>query len=304
MAAETVLQVRSPLEILRANARRGLNGVWVFARRYPLAAFGGTIAVLMILSSVAGPFVLPLKDFRSPDIPNAREEPGREHFLGTDLLGRDVLARLLHGGRNSYRVAFAAVTLGIGGALLWGVASGYIGGRFDLVSQRFLEVFQAFPSVLLALVAATAFGRGMWTVIIVMTINFIAWSTRVLRAQAIGVRGMTYVEAARAIGASPLRIMVFHVLPQCWAPTIIIFSASLGTAIYLEAVFGFIGVGVPPPTPTWGQIMGDVSFLLRPPWWVVFYPGLAITLVVLGFNLLGDGIRDALDPRLRGATIA
>ena len=303
MAAEAI-QVRSTLGTLSANVRRGLKGVGVFARRYPLAAFGGTIAILMILVGVAGPLVLPLKDFRKPDIPNARTEPGREHFFGTDLLGRDVLGRVIHGSRNSYKVAFAAVTLGVAGAILWGVASGYIGGMFDLLSQRFLEVFQAFPSVLLALVAATAFGRGLWTVVIVMTINFVAWNTRVMRAQAIGVRGMTYVEAARAIGASPLRIMAFHVVPQVWAPAIIIFSASLGTAIYLEAVFGFIGVGVPPPTPTWGQIMGDVNQLLRPPWWVVFFPGLSITLIVLGFNLLGDGIRDTLDPRLRGATAA
>jgi ABC-type dipeptide/oligopeptide/nickel transport system permease subunit len=181
---------------------------------------------------------------------------------------------------------------------LWGVACGYLGGRFDLASQRIMEILQSFPDLILAMAISMAIGTGLPAVIVAIAITRIPFGGRVIRSVAITVREMAYVEAGRASGASAFRIMRLHVLPQCVAPYLVLATTHLGVAIVIEAALGFLGVGVPPPTPTWGNMLADSITGLVPRWWLVLFPGLAITITVLAFNLLGDGIRDTLDPKL------
>ena len=227
--------------------------------------------------------------------------PNAEHLLGTDQVGRDTLSRVIYGARTSLFVAFSAVILGTTVGSLWGVACGYLRGRFDLVSQRIMEILQSFPDLILAMAISMAIGTGLPAVILAIAITRIPFGGRVIRSVALSVREMPYVEAGRASGGSAPRIMVFHVLPQCLAPYLVLATAHLGAAIVIEAALGFLGVGVPPPTPTWGNMLADSITALVPPWWLAFFPGLAITVTVLAFNLLGDGIRDTLDPRLSPA---
>jgi ABC-type dipeptide/oligopeptide/nickel transport system permease subunit len=181
---------------------------------------------------------------------------------------------------------------------LWGVACGYLRGRFDLVSQRIMEILQSFPDLILAMAISMAIGTGLQAVIFAIAITRIPFGGRVIRSVALSVREMPFVEAGRANGSSTLRVMTKHVLPQCVAPYLVLATTHLGVAIVIEAALGFLGVGVPPPTPTWGNMLADSITGLVPPWWLAFFPGLAITITVLAFNLLGDGIRDTLDPRL------
>ena len=174
---------------------------------------------------------------------------------------------------------------------LWGLACGFFGGRFDLISQRVIEFMQSFPDLILAMAIAMALGAGTWTVIVAIAITRIPFGGRVIRSVVLSVKEMPFVEAARGLGASHLRLMLRHILPQCIAPFLILATAHLGVAIIIEASLGFLGVGIPPPMPTWGNMLADsLNAGLVPPWWLVLFPGLAITLTVLAFNLLGDGI--------------
>ena len=279
--------------------RRLGRGLLDSARRSPLSAFWGVVALAVVLLAVAAPLVAPY-DPLAPNFRAMSRPPSDAHLFGTDQVGRDVLSRVIHGSRASLTVAFAAVLLGTTLGALWGLACGYFGGRFDLVSQRVIEFMQSFPDLILAMAIAMALGAGTWTVIVAIAITRIPFGGRVIRSVVLSVKEMPFVEAARGLGASHARLMFRHILPQCVAPYLILATAHLGVAIVIEASLGFLGVGIPPPTPTWGNMLADsLNAGLVPPWWLVLFPGLAITLTVLAFNLLGDGIRDMLDPRLR-----
>ena len=255
----------------------------------------------VILMALTAPLITPHDPLKA-NFRRMSKPPDAQHYFGTDQIGRDNLSRVIHGSRSSLLVAFAAVLLGTTTGSLWGLASGYIGGRFDIVSQRIIEFLQSFPDLILAMAIAMALGTGTWTVIVAIAITRIPFGGRVIRAVAFSLKGIAYVEAARSIGASTGRIMGLHILPQCVAPYLVLATTHLGVAIIIEASLGFLGVGIPPPTPTWGNMLADsLNSGLVPPWWLVFFPGLAITITVLAFNLLGDGIRDTLDPRLRGS---
>jgi ABC-type dipeptide/oligopeptide/nickel transport system permease subunit len=185
---------------------------------------------------------------------------------------------------------------------LWGLACGYFGGRFDMFSQRMIEFLQSFPDLILAMAIAMALGGGMTTVIVAIAITRIPFGGRVIRSVVLSLKEMQYVEAARGIGASHRRMMFRHILPQCVAPYLILATTISASPSSSRRRSAFLGVGIPPPTPTWGNMLCDaLNSGLVPPWWLVFFPGAAITLTVLAFNLLGDGIRDLLDPRLRGS---
>jgi ABC-type dipeptide/oligopeptide/nickel transport system permease subunit len=228
--------------------------------------------------------------------------PSELNAFGTDQVGRDLLSRVIHGSRTSLTVAISAVLLGTTLGALWGLACGFFGGRFDLISQRIIEFMQSFPDLILAMAIAMALGAGTGTVIVAIAITRVPFGGRVIRSVVLSVREMPFVEAARGLGASNSRLMFRHILPQCVAPYLILATTHLGVAIIIEASLGFLGVGIPPPTPTWGNMLADsLNAGLVPPWWLVLFPGLAITITVLAFNLLGDGIRDMLDPRLRGS---
>ena len=287
--------------IERSRQRSVTGGMRSFIRRSPLSAFWGCIAAAVILMALAAPVLAPYEPLKS-DFRAMSKPPNERHYFGTDQIGRDVLSRVIHGSRASLAVAFGAVLFGTTLGALWGLASGYFGGRFDIFSQRIIEFLQSFPDLILAMAIAMALGAGFGTVIVAIAITRIPFGGRVIRAVVLSLKELSYVEAARGLGASHLRIMARHILPQCVAPYLILATTHLGVAIIIEAALGFLGVGIPPPTPTWGNMLADsLNAGLIPPWWLVLFPGLAITITVLAFNLLGDGIRDMLDPRLRRA---
>jgi peptide/nickel transport system permease protein len=291
-----------PARIAQASLlRRTCRGLVTFTRRSPLSAFWGCIAAGIIVISIAAPVFAPYEPLKA-DFRNMTKPPSERHYFGTDQIGRDTLSRVIYGGRVSLTVAAAAVLFGTTAGALWGLASGYLGGRFDIISQRLIEFLQSFPDLILAMAIAMALGAGTGTVIVAIAITRIPFGGRVIRSVVLSLKEMAYVESARGLGASKLRIMLKHILPQCMAPFLILATTHLGVAIIIEASLGFLGVGIPPPTPTWGNMLSDsLNAGLVPPWWLVLFPGLAITLTVLAFNLLGDGIRDRLDPRLRGS---
>ncbi|HMB85126.1 MAG TPA: ABC transporter permease [Methylomirabilota bacterium] len=262
-----------------------------------LSAAGGIVALLIVLVALAAPLIAP-RDPLKADFRHMNKPPSTEAFFGTDQVGRDALSRVIYGARTSLFVAFSAVLLGTTLGSLWGVACGYLGGRFDLLSQRVMEIFQSFPDLILAMAISMAIGTGLPAVIVAIAITRVPFGGRVIRSVALSVSAMPFVEAGRAAGASQLRVMALHVLPQCVAPYLVLATTHLGVAIVIEAALGFLGVGVPPPTPTWGNMLADAITGLVPQWWLVLFPGLAITVTVLAFNLLGDGIRDSLDPKL------
>ena len=285
----------------RALPLRAMQGLARFARRSPLSAFWGCIAAAILIMAVSAPLVAPYDPLKS-NFTRMSKTPNEQNWFGTDQIGRDTLSRTIHGSRISLTVAIAAVLLGTTFGAFWGLASGYFGGRFDIISQRIIEFLQSFPDLILAMAIAMALGSGTTTVIIAIAITRIPFGGRVIRSVVLSLKEMAFVEAARSLGASDMRIMMRHILPQCVAPYLILATTHLGVAIIIEASLGFLGVGIPPPTPTWGNMLSDaLNAGLVPPWWLVLFPGLAITLTVLAFNLLGDGIRDAMDPRLRNA---
>jgi peptide/nickel transport system permease protein len=299
MTATTEAQAQA---VLAPPARRGIwSGLRSILRRAPLSAFWGVIAALIVAMAVTAPAIAPYPPLKS-DFRAMTKPPTEKHWMGTDQIGRDVLSRVVYGSQTSLTVALGAVLFGTTLGALWGLACGYFGGRFDMASQRVIEFLQSFPDLILAMAIAMALGGGMATVIVAIAITRIPFGGRVIRSVVLSLKEMQYVEAARGIGAGHIRMMFRHILPQCVAPYLILATTHLGVAIVIEASLGFLGVGIPPPTPTWGNMLADsLNAGLIPPWWLVLFPGLAITLTVLAFNLLGDGIRDLLDPRLRGS---
>src|SRR5271165_2244478 len=284
-----------------SQLRRTKGGLRRFFRRSPLSAFWGCIAAAILFMALAAPVLAPYEPLKS-DFRAMSKPPDTKHYFGTDQIGRDTLSRVIYGSRASLTIAIGAVLFGTTLGALWGLASGYFGGRFDLLSQRVMEFLQSFPDLILAMAIAMALGAGFGTVIVAIAITRIPFGGRVIRSVVLSLKEMSYVEAARGLGASHTRMMLRHILPQCVAPYLILATTHLGVAIIIEASLGFLGVGIPPPTPTWGNMLADaLNGGLVPPWWLVLFPGAAITLTVLAFNLLGDGIRDVLDPRLRGA---
>jgi ABC-type dipeptide/oligopeptide/nickel transport system permease subunit len=260
---------------------------------------------VLLLIVTFGALAAPLITAYDPTQVKLRERkalPSWSHPLGTDYEGRDILTRVIYGGRVSLAVSVLSVLLGTTVGALWGVASAYIGGRFDMHSQRLLEIFMSFPPLVLAMLLVVGMGAGLWAVVIAIGITRLPFGVRVVRSVALSVKELIYVEAARAIGASHLRIMVQYIAPQCLAAYLVLATAQLGVAIVIEASLGFLGVGIPPPTPTWGNMMGGaVANVLIPHWPLVVFPGVTITLVVLAFNFFGDAIRDVCDPKLRGS---
>ena len=292
-------QTAESTSLLALRMHRTGRGLQRFVRNNTLAAIGGLIGLLLIFMALAAPLLSPF----DPIVVNMTKmvhPPDSISLFGTDRIGRDVMSRMIYGARISLFVAFLSVLIGTSGGFVWGLASGYLGGMIDNISQRFAEVLLSFPGLILAMALAMALGASMWTVIVAIGITRLAPAARVIRAVVLSVKESAYVDAARAIGANPIRVMAMHVAPQCIAPFLIVFTANLGVAIVTEASLSFLGVGIPPPAPTWGTQLGEASNHLFPPWWLVVFPGVFITVTVLAFNLFGDGLRDALDPRLRG----
>ena len=277
-----------------------LDGLRRFARSSGLGAACAIFLLLVAGVAVFADRVAPYDPLRA-DYDAVRKPPGPQHWLGTDHLGRDTLSRLVYGARITLLVALSSVFLGDSVGFLWGLSSGYLGRRFDLVSQRLVEVLLSFPALILAVLLLTGLGAGVHTVVIAIAVTRVPLSTRMIRSVVLSIKELAYIDAARALGAAPLRIMPHHVAPQCLSPLLVVVSLNLGAAIFAESALSFLGVGVPPPAPSWGNMLGGVlAEAFRPPWWLVVFPGVAITLTIMAANLLGDSLRDFLDPRLKG----
>jgi peptide/nickel transport system permease protein len=271
-----------------------------FVQHSPLGAVSALLILLVIVVGALAPVLAPYDPLEA-SYAVTRQPPSLQHLLGTDHLGRDTLSRIIHGTRITMLVAVSSVLIGEALGFTFGVATGYLGGRFDLFSQRITEVLMSFPSLILALLLLVGLGSGLHTVIVAIAVTRVPGTARVIRSVALATRELLYVDAARALGASPWRMMLRHVAPQCIAPMLVLISVNLGGAILTEAALSFLGVGIPPPAPSWGNMLGGVlAEAFRPPWWMVIFPGLFLTVTIMATNLLGDALRDFLDPRLRG----
>jgi peptide/nickel transport system permease protein len=270
-----------------------------FTRRRPLGAFGAAIIGLMIAAAILARFLAPY-DPLATDYEKMLQAPNSSHWLGTDSFGRDVLARVIYGARTALWIGFASAFLGATLGALIGVTSAYFSGKFDLVLQRFMDLILSFPLIILALVVVSLLGAGTTNVILAITVPMVPRCALVVRSSALALREMPFVEAARALGFGPLHIIIRHMLPNVVAPYLIMLTAFLGQAILLEASLTFLGLGVAEPTAAWGLMLrgAAVEFAERAPW-MALVPGLAISLAVFAFNIFGDSLRDALDPKLR-----
>ncbi len=297
MAVRT-LHVPIP-ETLPAERTWG-GALWLFVRKNPLGAAGGLLMILlMVMALLAGALATHNPVRTSTHVLVA---PGAAFWLGTDNLGRDLWSRVVHGSRISLLVGVASTLLGAGIGGLVGLVSGYVGGKTDLVSQRVMDIMQALPILVLALVMAAAMGPSLVNTIIAISVVIIPRAARVVRSSVLAIREFAYIEAARAVGVGHARIAFRHVLPNTIGPFIVLITAQLGGAILVEAALSFLGLGIPEPYPSWGRMLSIAAaeYAQKAPW-LVIYPGLAISLAVFGTNLLGDALRDSLDPRLRGS---
>ena len=268
-------------------------------RKYPLGAAGALVVVVMIFLAVFANFLSPY-DPESNDFEHMLTPPGLQYWLGTDQFGRDILTRIIFGARTALFVGFSCAIIGATVGLVFGVTSAYFGGRFDLIFQRIMDIFMAFPLIIMALAVVSIFGTGTQNVIIAITIPFIPRCARVVRSSALAIREIPYVDAARALGFTHARIILRHMAPNVMAPYLIMLTAFVGQAILLEASLSYLGLGVQEPTPAWGlMLQGGAEEYAESAPWVAVYPGIAISLAVFGFNLFGDSLRDALDPKLR-----
>jgi peptide/nickel transport system permease protein len=270
-----------------------------FSRANPLGAIGGFIVLAMMFMAAFAPY-LTSYDPTANDFGAMLSAPDAEHWLGTDQFGRDLLSRIIYGARTALLVGFVSSFLGCFLGLVLGVTSAYFGGRFDLLFQRVMDVLMAFPLIILALAVVAVFGTGVQNVILAITIPVVPRAARIVRASALAIREMPYVDAARANGFSHSRIIFRHMIPNVMAPFLIILTAQVGQAILIEASLSFLGLGVQEPVPAWGLMLrgGAQDFAESAPW-VAIFPGLAITLAVFAFNLFGDALRDWLDPKMK-----
>jgi len=274
------------------------RAAWVRLVRRRTALVGLAVLAVLVAGALAAPFTAPY-DPNGVDFALVLQPPTWAHPLGTDQLGRDILTRLVFGGRVSLLIGFLAVVLAVAIGVPVGLISGYFGGRVDVIVQRLTDLLLAFPGFLLALALIAVLGVGVANVVLAVAIAAVPIYIRLVRGVALTVKAQAYVEAARALGGSDGRIISSHVLPNCLAPVIVQSTLQLGTAILTAAGLGFLGLGVKPPTPEWGTMLGEGQTYLLSYWFIATFPGLAIFLAVMAFNLLGDGLRDALDPRLR-----
>jgi peptide/nickel transport system permease protein len=276
-----------------------------FARRKPLGAVGGFIVLVLVVTALLAPVLSPYDPRQiireaGNRVP-VHVAPGLSYPMGTDHVGRDIVSRIVYGARISLYVGLGAVLIGVTGWFVVGMASAYAGRGVDLVVQRLVDAMQAVPGLIIVLAIMAVLGSSLNNVVIAIVIGMLAPVVRTVRSQVLSVKEMEYVAAARAIGASAARVVARHILPNCLAIYLILATYYLGFAIILEASLSFLGVGVPPDVPSWGGMLTAAAqgHITKAPWAGIF-PGLAIFIVVLGFNLLGDALRDVLEPRLRG----
>ena len=280
---------------------RGWGGaLWLFVRKNPLGAAGGLLMLLLILAAALAEILATHNPIRTSM--RVLVAPGAEFWLGTDNLGRDLWSRVVYGARISLLVGVSSTLMGAVTGGLIGLVSGYVGGKTDLIAQRLMDIMQALPILVLALVMAAALGPSLINTIIAISVVIAPRAARVVRASVLAIREFAFIEGARALGVSHSRVAFLHILPNTFGPFVVLVTAQLGGAILAEAALSFLGLGIPEPYPSWGRMLSIAAaeYAQKAPW-LVIYPGLAISLAVFGTNLLGDALRDTLDPRLRGS---
>jgi peptide/nickel transport system permease protein len=303
MAAEpATVEVRVSAASRERASREGILPTIVrFCAKKPLGAGGAAIMLVIVLLAIFAD-VIQTHDPIATEAADTLARPSAAHWMGTDHLGRDIYSRIIHGARVSLMVGLGSTILAsvLGGII--GLLSGYIGGKTDLAVQRVMDILQGLPLLVLALVMSAALGPSIPNVILAISIPIMPRAARVIRASVLSIREFQYVEAARSLGVSHLRIAFRHILPNTVGPFIVLATAQLGSAILTEAALSFLGLGVPEPYPSWGRMLSvsAAEYAQKAPHLVLF-PGIAISLAVFGSNLLGDALRDTLDPRLRGA---
>jgi len=286
-------------EIKKETKKRGQwKEVWRRLKKNKLAMVGLVVLVLIILTALFADFVAPY-GYREQNLSKITLKPNAEHLLGTDDLGRDILSRIIYGTRISLLVGIVAVTFSIivGGIL--GAAAGFYGGVLDNIIMRIMDIMLAIPSILLAIALVTAFGGGLFNVMIAIGISSLPAYARVVKAAVISIKEQEFIEAAKAIGARDFRIIAAHIIPNSLAPIIVQGTLGVASAILSVAGLSFIGLGIQPPTPEWGSMLSNGRYLIRTAWHVATFPGIAIMITIFALNVLGDGLRDALDPRLK-----
>jgi len=291
-----------PVERAEETKRRPfLIEVFVrLVREKPLGTVGGVIVLVLLLVGILADFLAPY-GYNELHLADSFSPPSARYILGTDELGRDLLSRVIYGARISMYVSLGSSAIGVIISVVIGLVSGFLSGKTDLVLQRLVDAWMCFPSLFIILAVMVVVGQGMVQVILVLGVLFGVGRARVVRSAVIGIKENVYVEAARAIGCPTGRMLVRHILPNIMAPIIVLFTIDMGAAIISEASISFLGFGIPPPIPSWGGMLswGGRQYMRAAPW-MALWPGLALSIVVWGINMLGDGLRDVLDPRLRG----
>jgi peptide/nickel transport system permease protein len=292
--AAPALAVPAPRQQPRGNAARA----WSQLRRNRAALVGLVIVAILVFTAIFAPFLAPYNPY-TVALDQRLQPPGGAHLLGTDELGRDIVSRLIYGARVALWVGIVTVVLAGALGISGGLVAGYLGGSWDAVIMRLVDVFLAFPVIILAIAIVAVRGPGLTNVLIALALVYWTSYARVSRGTVLLLREEEYTWAARTLGASPTRIMVRHLLPNAIAPLVVLASLGMGNAILAEAALSFLGLGIQPPEASWGSMLNTGMQFLRDASFLSTFPGLAIFVTVLGFNLLGDGLRDALDPRMR-----
>jgi peptide/nickel transport system permease protein len=265
----------------------------------PQALLGMALLLIVLVSAIFAPAIAPHHPY-SQGVGDPLQGLSRRHLFGTDQFGRDVFSRVVHGGRISLQLGLVSVAIGGSAGLVLGSLAGYMSGWVDETVMRLVDIMLAFPGILLALAIVILLGPGLHNLMIAVGIGTIPTIARVVRASVLDVKSRDYVAAAAVLGSSDFRTLTRHILPNIMAPFIVLVTLDVATAILSGTSLSFLGIGTKPPSPEWGLMLTDARNFLRDAWWIGTFPGLAITMTVVGINLLGDGLRDALDPRLRG----
>ncbi len=280
--------------------RSQLGAIWFRFKKNKLAMFGLVLLIIMTLIAVFAPFIADYEqDVMVQNIAIRLQPPSKEHIFGTDSYGRDIFGRIIFGSRISLFVGLVTVVIALTGGALIGATAGYYGGKIDNILMRLMDILLAIPSIVLAIAVVTALGPGIVNLLIALSISRIPQFARIVRSAILSVKGQEYIEAAKACGTGDWRIIVKHILPNAMGPIIVQSTLNMATTILAIASLSFIGLGVQPPTPEWGSMLSEAREFMRRFPYLVVSPGVSIVLAVLSLNLIGDGLRDALDPRLK-----
>jgi peptide/nickel transport system permease protein len=277
-----------------------LEALVTLIRTKPLGVFGGIVVLILLFTAIFAPLLAPYS-FDAP-VGKRLTAPCGKFLLGTDYIGRDLLSRIIYGARVSVFIGFGSIAVGTTGATIIGILTGFFGGKLDTIVQRIVDSIMAFPWMVLAISIISIMGAGRLNLIITIGILMSASGSRVVRSAVFAIKENQYIEAAEAMGANNIRTLVLHVLPNVLPPIIVIGTASIGGVIIVEASLSFLGMGVPPPHPSWGAMLsGQTMYYFERAPWLVIFPGLALAMTVFSLNMFGDAVRDVLDPRLRGS---